>query len=143
MTASIDRALLRGYRSALTGYPPAFKLEFADSMSADFADALRDARQAPQSRAVARLLLSVAVDLARSITYQWLRTSVPWLTAAYALAIACFCESLAAAMLRVPFDLRVVATLLPLVSAITYTCWFLVPHVRRRREHTICLKSVA
>lgn len=141
MTPRRDPAPVRVYRRLTAIYPPAFRQMFAESMAADFGDAWHDARQSGRAGDVARLLASVGLDLAWSISCQWLRTSVPWLTAAYAAAIACVVEGLASAMLGGPFNPGVVAALLPLVSVITFTCWFLVPQMRHQRNRPTCLKS--
>jgi hypothetical protein len=135
--------LVRCYQLVLTTYPPGFRLAFADNMTLDFSDALRDAREDARRGAVMQLLVSVAADLAWSVTRQWAGTPVPWLTLGYATTIACVCEGLASATMRNQFDPWVVVALLPLVSAITYTCWFLVPDIRRRRDRPTCLTSGA
>ena len=143
MRPGADPWLVRCYRRVLTAYPPGFHLAFADSMALDFSDALRDAREEARLWAVAHFLVSVAADLAWSVTREWALTPVPWLTLGYATTIACVCEGLASATMRNEFDPWVVVALLPLVSAITYTCWFLVPDIRRRRDRPICLTSGA
>lgn len=131
------------YRWMTAAYPPAFRVTFADSMAADFRDALRDAQQTGRTKDVLVLLVQVAWDLVRSIAVQWARTSVPWLTMAYAMALVCFCEGLASTLRGSTFKWSIVALLLPPVSAITFTLWFLVPHVRQRRSSPPCLKSAA
>jgi len=142
-TAFIDQPLVRAYGWMTAAYPPAFRATFADSMTADFRDALRDARQTGRTKDVAALLGQVAWDLLRSVATQWARTSVPWLTMAYALALVCFCEGLASTLRGSTFKWTIVALLLPPVSAITFTLWFLVPNVRHRRSSPPCLKSAA
>jgi hypothetical protein len=136
-----DVGVVRLYRWLTIAYPPAFRLTFADSMAADLNDALRDA-QGSGSKAVAILLVRVGADLVWSMGVQWTRTSVPWLTLAYATALVCFCEGLASALLGGPFKVALVVALLPFVSAITFTFWFVVPQVRRRRARPPCLRSV-
>jgi hypothetical protein len=142
-TAFIDQPLVRAYRWITAAYPPAFRAAFADSMTADFRDALRDARQTGRANEVAALLAQVAWDLVRSVATQWARTSVPWLTMAYAMALVCFCEGLASTLRGSTFKWTIVALLLPPVSAITFTLWFLLPNVRHRRSSPPCLKSAA
>lgn len=132
--------LVSVYRWMITAYPPAFRATFADSMAADFNDALHDARASGRED-VARFLAQVARDLVWSVIVQWARTSVPWLTLAYAAALLCFCEGLASTLIGGRFRWPVVVILLPLVSSITFTFWFLVPHLRRRRSRPPCLKS--
>ena len=139
----IDPPLVRAYRWMTAAYPPAFRATFADSMAADFRDALHDAQRTCRVKDVAILLAQVAWDLLRSATVQWARTSVPWLTMAYAAALVCFCEGLASTLRGSSFKWTIVALLLPPVSAITFTLWFLVPHVRQRRSSPPCLKSAA
>jgi hypothetical protein len=141
--ALIDPPLVQAYRWMTAAYPPAFRVTFADSMTADFRDALQDAQRAHRSKDVIVLLAQVAWDLLRSVTAQWARTSVPWLTMAYAVALVCFCEGLASTFSGSPFNWLIVVLLLPPVSAITFTLWFLVPHVRHRRSSPPCLKSAA
>ena len=141
--ALIDPPLVRAYRWMTVAYPPVFRVMFADSMAADFRDALRDAQQTGRAKDVMLLLAQVAWDLVRSIAIQWARTSVPWLTMAYAAALVCFCEGLASTLRGSSFKWSIVVLLLPPVSAITFTLWFLVPHVRQRRSSPPCLKSAA
>jgi hypothetical protein len=131
------------YRWMIAAYPPAFRATFADSMAADFSDALRDAHASGDRRGINRLLVQVGLDLVRSVVVQWARTSVPWLTLAYAAALLCFCEGLASTFMGGRFSWALVIALLPFVSAITFTFWFLLPHLRRRRSRPPCLKSAA
>lgn len=142
-TDFVDQPLVQAYRWMTAAYPPAFRATFADSMTADFRDALRDAKQTGRTEDVLLLLGQVAWDLLRSVTVQWARTSVPWLTMIYAVALVCFCEGLASAVRGSSFKWSIVVLLLPPVSAITFTLWFLVPNVRQRRSSPPCLKSAA
>lgn len=142
-SALIDPPLVQAYRWMTAAYPPAFRVAFGDSMAADFRDALRDAQQTGCTKDIVVLLAQVARDLVWSVTVQWARTSVPWLTMAYAIALVCFCEGLAAALRGSSFKWSIVLMLLPPVSAITFTLWFLLPHVRQRRSSPPCLKSAA
>ncbi|MEO6222408.1 MAG: hypothetical protein ABIP90_04100 [Vicinamibacterales bacterium] len=139
----IDPPVVRLYRWMTAAYPPAFRVTFGDSMVADFNDALRDALCTGRASDVTVLFARVGLDLLWSVTVQWARTSVPWLTMAYAMALICFCEGLATALMGGAFRLSRVMLMLPPVSAITFTLWFLVPHLRRHRSRTPCLKSVA
>ena len=134
--------ILRAYGWAIKAYPPVFRATFADSMMADFRDALRDAEE-NGPRAKSTLLTQVTRDLVWSVMVQWARTSVPWLTMAYAMALVGFCEALASTLLGRPFKWSFVLILLPAVSAITFTFWFLVPQARQRRSSVPCLKSAA
>ena len=131
------------YRWMTAAYPPAFRATFGDSMAADFNDGLSDARATGNKQDVRRFLVQVGRDLVWSVIVQWARTSVPWLTLAYATALICFCEGLASALMGGPFRWPLVAMMLPLVSATTFIFWFLVPHFRRRRTRPPCLKSAA
>ena len=139
----IDPPLVQVYRWMTAAYPPAFRVMFADSMAADFRDALRETQRTGRTKNLVVLLAQVAWDLLRSVAVQWARTSVPWLTMAYAMALLCFCEGLASALRGSPFKWPLIVMLLPLVSAITFTFWFLLPHLRRRRSSPPCLKSAA
>ena len=126
--ALADPPLVQAYRWMTAAYPPAFRVTFGDSMAADFRDALRDAQRTGRTQ---------------DILVQWARTSVPWLTMAYAIALVCFCEGLATALRGSSFKWTIVVMLLPPVSAITFTLWFLLPHARQRRSSPPCLKSAA
>jgi hypothetical protein len=139
----MELPLVRVYRSAIALYPPVFRATFGDSMVADFRDALADARRTGDRRQTSILLAQVARDLVWSVCVQWIRTSVPWLTMAYALALVGFCEALASTLLHRPFKQWLVVMLLPAVSVITYTLWFLLPQARHRRSSVPCLKSAA
>jgi hypothetical protein len=140
MTPLITRGLVLGYRAVLLAYPPAFRLTFGDSMAADFSDALHDVGRTRTLQTVT-LLIRVACDLLWSIACQWLRTSVPWLTAAYAAAILAVLEWLASAFGGPKFGWSVWAACVPLVSIVTFTIWFLLPHMRQQRDKPPCLKS--
>ena len=142
-SALVDPPLVQAYRWMTAAYPPAFRVTFGDSMAADFRDALRDAQRTGRTKDIFALLARVAWDLLWSVTVQWARTSVPWLTMAYASALVCFCEGLAATLRGSSFKWSIVLMLLPPVSAITFTLWFLLPHVRQRRSSPPCLKSAA
>jgi hypothetical protein len=135
--------LVRTYGWAIKAYPPVFRATFADSMMADFRDALRDARECGSADATSRLMVQVTRDLVWSVIVQWARTSVPWLTMAYAMALVGFCEALASTLLGRPFKASLVLALLPVVSAITFIFWFLLPQARQRRSSVPCLKSAA
>src|SRR5688500_15651906 len=139
----IDPPLVQAYRWMTATYPPAFRVAFGDSMAADFRDAFHDAQRTGCTKDIVVLLAQVARDFVWSVTVQWARTSVPWLTMAYAVALVCFCEGLAAALRGSSFKWSIVVTLLAPVSAITFTLWFLLPHVRQRRSSPPCLKSAA
>lgn len=121
--------ILRTYRALLWCFPPAFRIAYADCMSADFEDGLADASRFGDRRRLARWLALVALDLTRAIIWQWCKTSVPWLTGAYTLALVAICESLAAAMLARPFLLPL--AILPPVAAFIFLTWFVVPHTRK------------
>jgi hypothetical protein len=127
--ALIDPPLVRTYRWLTAAYPPAFRATFADSMAADFRDALRDAQSSARTKDLVILLAQVAWDLFCSAITQWARTSVPWLTMAYAMALVCFCEALASTLQGSTFKWSIVLLLLPPVSVLTFTLWFLLPHV--------------
>jgi len=141
--ALIDPPLVQAYRWMTVAYPPAFRTMFADSMAADFRDALRDAHRTNCTKDVVVLVAQVGRDLLWSVTVQWARTSVPWLTLAYSMALLCFCEGLASALRGSPFKWPLIVMTLPVVSAITFTLWFLLPHARQRRSSPPCLKSAA
>lgn len=132
------------YRLALLLFPPAFRAAFGDCMQADFSDGLRDARRATRRGHLPGWLARVAWDLARSITRQWLRTSVPWLTTLYAITIQAFLEGLSATMLRSRMLGHVAGTdfstgwymtgsvLVVLgVSVLMFLVWFIMPNLRR------------
>lgn len=120
--------ILRTYRALLWCFPPAFRVAYGDCMSADFEDGLADASRLGSRSRLAGWLIVVVLDLVRAITWQWCKTSVPWLTGAYTLALVAICESLASAMLARPFLLPI--ALLPPVAVFIFMTWFVVPHAR-------------
>ena len=69
------------YRACLFLYPPAFRDEFGPEMAADFESATTEAWRAERSAGVIACWARVALDLARSIATQWLRTGFPALAA--------------------------------------------------------------
>jgi hypothetical protein len=136
--------IVRLYAATLLLFPPAFRAAFGDCMAADFADGLRDAQRAPGRRHLAGWLATVAWDLVRSISRQWLRTSVPWLTTAYAAAILGVCEGLSSIMLRsrmfwpdissAPASgwyLAATAAIVFALSVLIFAVWFILPNLRR------------
>ena len=127
--------MIAAYRTALWLFPPAFHAVYADCMTADFEDGLADAHRLGSRRRLFGWLGLVAADLVRSITWQWLSTSVPWLTSAYAALILAICEGISSAMLGHEFSLPL--RLLPVVSAVTFWCWFVPPQTRRDRPPSI------
>ncbi len=88
------------YGLALILFPPPFRAAFGECMQADFADGLRDAQRATRRGYLATWIVRVAWDLVRAISWQWARTSVPWLTVSYAVAILTICEGLSSILLR-------------------------------------------
>jgi hypothetical protein len=140
----------RVYAATLLLFPPAFRAAFGDCMAADFADGLRDVQRTTQRRQRVGWFARVAWDLARSIGWQWLRTSVPWLTTAYAAAMLGVCEGLSAIMVRSRLfgaDDSIVTTglwhpagsvlIVFVVSALIFTLWFILPNLRRETPVSI------
>lgn len=132
------------YRIAVWMFPPAFRAAFGDCMQADFADGLRDARRGTRRGHLVGWLARVAWDLARAIGWQWLRTSVPWLTLSYAMAILAICEGLSSIMLKSRLLWHVAGTPPPAgvsltgslvivlgVSVLIFAAWFIIPDLRR------------
>ena len=137
-------------RLALLCFPPAFRAAFGDCMQADFSDGLGDARRSTRPGHLTRWLVRVAWDLAGAITRQWLRTSVPWLTALYAIAILAFVEGLSAALLRsrvaahtgesslwTVWSLTGSAVIVLGLSVLMFSLWFIVPNLRRDTPVTL------
>ena len=94
----------RVYRAALRLCPTAFRREYADEMTRDFADA-RDEAAGAGGRAVWRLRLLMAFDLARTAAVQWTRTGWPVIaltSVACALVVA---EGMASVARRAVFDI--------------------------------------
>lgn len=127
--------ILAIYRSLLWVLPPAFRVAYADCMTADFEDGLADALRFSSRRHLGRWLGLVALDLLRTLAWQWLRTPVPWLTTLYATALVTFCEGLASVLLARQFVVPVV--LLPVVSGLTFVLWFVLPNLRRQPDRSI------
>lgn len=137
MTPLLCRALVCLYRWTIFWYPPAFRHAFADCMVVDFTDAVADATRPGHRGELPGLLAGVATDLAISIAWQWLRTGVPVLTAAYAAAILGVCEWLSTEALGGHFSPSLLASLVPIVSWVTFTLWFHLPHLRRAESVSI------
>jgi hypothetical protein len=138
------------YHLALLCFPPAFRAAFGDCMEADFSDGLVDARRSKRPGHLTRWLTRVAWDLAGAITRQWLRTSVPWLTALYAITILAFVEGLSAALLRsrmaehvggaaqwTGWSLTSSAVIVVGMSVLIFSLWFIVPNLRRDTPVTL------
>ena len=67
---------IRVYGAALWLCPPAFRRQYGDQMLRDFIEARDDARaeaRAGRGRAVRRFAAQMSIDLARTITVQWVR----------------------------------------------------------------------
>jgi hypothetical protein len=144
--------MARVYAATLLLFPPAFRAAFGDCMAADFADGLRDAQRAPRRWQLIGWLVRVAWDLARSISRQWMRTSVPWLTTAYAAAILGVCEELSSIMLRSRIlwpdvhtapvsDWHLIGTIgtVCALSVLIFAVWFILPNLRR--ESPVSLRA--
>jgi hypothetical protein len=66
----------RLYRAALRLCPGEFRRDHRDEMVCDFEEA-RDEAAAAGARELGRLRLLMGLDLARTLTVQWLRTGLP------------------------------------------------------------------
>lgn len=67
----------RVYRTLLFLYPAGFRAQHSSEMALDFVDASHDARQARGWRGLCGHWVRALVDLACTITSQWLRTVWP------------------------------------------------------------------
>ena len=85
----------RWYRMALSLCPPAFRGDHGDEMARDF-DEARNEAAARGDGALWMLRLLMAIDVARTISVQWLRTGLPVIALVSVLVSLAIAEALAA-----------------------------------------------
>ena len=89
----------RLYRAALSLCPAGFRREHGDEMARDF-DEARGEAAAEGDRALWILRLFMAIDLARTLMIQWLRTRLPAIALASISVTLALAEGLATVALR-------------------------------------------
>ena len=90
-THSLDGRL---YRAALSLCPPGFRQDHGDEMARDFDEARHEA-QAESGRALWFLRCLMAIDLARTLAVQWIRTGLPGIALVSTLVPLAIAEALA------------------------------------------------
>ena len=73
----VDHVGTSVYRAGIRLCPPAFQREFGPQMLLDFEEARGDAGIAGPSRTKLRFHARMAIDLARTLVGQWLKTGLP------------------------------------------------------------------
>lgn len=134
------------YRAMLRLYPARFQEDFASDMALDFADASDEAWVERRWTGLIGVWAVSALDLARSLPLQWLRTHLP-LISVVSMAIAVSTAALAQTITpKGPFFTNVrphdrdlvtlimltACVLLVIASTIIFTHWFLRPLLYRR-----------
>jgi hypothetical protein len=105
MSRSLSRSLdARAYRAALWLCPSGFRREYGDDMARDFDDA-RSEVISMGTRALWRLRLMMAVDLARTAGAQWSRTGLPIIAVISLTAALALAEGLATIARHATFEL--------------------------------------
>jgi hypothetical protein len=133
------------YRAILRLYPARFQEDFASDMALDFADASDEAWLERRWTGLIGVWTGSALDVARSLTLQWMRTHVP-LIAIVSIAIAFSTAAIAQTITPKgplfanvnPHDRELVTlilltacVLLVIASTIIFTHWFLRPLLYR------------
>ena len=133
------------YRTMLRLYPARFQEDFGSDMALDFADASDEAWLERRWTGLIGVWAVSALDLARSLPLQWLRTHVP-LIAAVSLGIALSTVAIAQTVTPkgpffanvTPHDRELVTLILltacvvlVIASTIIFTHWFLRPLLYR------------
>jgi hypothetical protein len=133
------------YRAILRLYPARFQEDFASDMALDFADASDEAWLERRWTGLIGVWAGTAVDLARSLTLQWVRTYVPVISIV-SIGIALSTAALAQTITpKGPFFTNVkphdrelvtlilltACVLLVIASTIIFTLWFLRPLLYR------------
>jgi hypothetical protein len=136
----------RLYRAALSLCPAGFRREHGDEMARDF-DEARGEAAAEGDRALWILRLLMAVDLARTLVIQWLRTRLPAIALASISVTLALAEGLATVALRARIQvpareadaeilglmLLAVMSVMLIAMTIVITQWVNRPRRRRRR----------
>jgi hypothetical protein len=138
------------YRACLLLYPSTFRFEFGEEMLADFDDATNETWLSRGWIGVLMLWACVALDLARSVLTQWIRTGLPALAIVSAAWSTMMCTLIAQQFVpRSPVDLLSrptadeevkliligMAVLICVIAAIIgVTGWFWTLVVRRKRR---------
>src|SRR5262245_7487114 len=91
--ASMPSLESRLYRSALLLFPAAFQRDHGDEMARDFEEARQEA--ADSYRAIWSLRLCMAIDLARTLAVQWVRSGLPIISVASIFISLAIAEGLA------------------------------------------------
>jgi hypothetical protein len=94
-SASINSLESRLYRAALSFFPAAFRRDHGDEMARDFDQARQEA--ANSRSAIWWLRGSMAIDLVRTLSVQWVRTGLPLIAVASIVLSLAIAEGLAAA----------------------------------------------
>ena len=133
------------YRAILRLYPARFQEDFASDMALDFADASDEAWIERRWTGLIGVWTGSAVDVARSLALQWMRTHVP-LISIVSIAIAFSTAAIAQTITpKGPFFANVnphdrelvtlillaACVLLVIASTIIFTHWFLRPLLYR------------
>ena len=133
------------YRAILRLYPARFQEDFASDMALDFADASDEAWIERRWTGLIGVWTGSAVDVARSLTLQWMRTHLP-LIAIVSFGIALSTAAIAQTITpKGPFFANVkpndrelvililltACVLLIIASTIIFTLWFLRPLLYR------------
>ena len=136
------------YGALLRLYPGRFREDFASDMALDFADASDEAWLERRWSGLIGVWTATAVDVARSLTRQWMRTPVP-LISIVSIVIALSTAALAQTLTPKgplfanvkPHDRELVmlimltaCVLLVIASTIIFTLWFLRPLLYRGRS---------
>jgi len=133
------------YRAILRLYPARFREDFASDMALDFADASDQAWAERRWTGLIGVWTGTAVDVARSLILQWMRTHVP-LISIVSIGIALSTAAIAQTITPkgplfanvkpgdrelVTLILLTACVLLVIASTIIFTLWFLRPLLYR------------
>ena len=141
-------AATRLYRVGVRLCPPAFRRDYGDQMLQDYAEARHDAAASGRPADRWRFRAQMGVDLARTISWQWLRSGIPIVALVSVTVPLLLAQAIAAVFSRIRFDpqtpgadadalalfLIATTTVMLIASTITIALWAAKPARRRQRR---------
>jgi len=138
----------RLYRAGVWLCPPAFRRDYGGQMLQDYADARHDAAASGRPADRWRFRAQMFVDLARTISWQWVRSGIPIVALVSAAVPLLLAQAITGVFSRIRFDLPAqgadadavalfliaTTTVMLVASTITIAVWAAKPARRRQRR---------